>query len=283
MSDQEESDYDSCGESSDNEPTYTPTEIADMFLDFYKFLTTLHFDPADLKIPPEECWGQLIPDSFVNVKSQEVVDVLRRLPYLRRDNEPFYYSSYLIDYTTFGIEALKYRDSEMQYLEIWSHDRGEIVDQSLCIYIALGYESGGLDFVLNVVDAEVTDDVLEHNQGSPDPLQCFFDRLKEELTTLKYIPCEGMETLDVSRVPERYEEVTDGEIYSQTERTHFPSDLEAQYIRQLYRRYGWPNAFRRAECFNAVMEWTNALKERGLDYWPSVFHTYAGVSWALEP
>ncbi|KAM5435161.1 hypothetical protein MferCBS31731_006458 [Microsporum ferrugineum] len=47
-----ETDSESESEPELSEPSYTPDELAEIFLDFYTFLTMLHYDIADLKTPP---------------------------------------------------------------------------------------------------------------------------------------------------------------------------------------------------------------------------------------
>ncbi|KAM5475907.1 hypothetical protein MauCBS54593_000589 [Microsporum audouinii] len=51
-----ETDSESESESELSEPPYTPDELVEIFLDFYTFLTTLHYDIADLKTPPPGGW-----------------------------------------------------------------------------------------------------------------------------------------------------------------------------------------------------------------------------------
>jgi hypothetical protein len=77
-------------------PAYTAEELAATFLDFYIFLTTLHYDAADLKIPPPEGWPNLTPEHLASYKSSFAIEVLRRLPYF--DSEAtIHYKSDLID------------------------------------------------------------------------------------------------------------------------------------------------------------------------------------------
>jgi len=277
MSDNESDNYSLEEEGDENSglPTYSAEEIADTFLDFYKFLTTLHYNAADLKVAPEEGWGELIPDNYAEIKSEEVLEVLRRLPYFKHNNQAFHYKSYLVDYTAVERDFFDEEDERMEYLEIWCND-GEIVDQKHCIHIAWGYESGGREFVLNVLHGEITEDMLEVNQLDFKDIPSFFDELKEQYRTLKLIPCIGRETLEADSVPEREDEVTEEEFKAQTEE-NFPTDLDIQYIRQLYRKHGWPEAFRREECFRAAKELSDSLEAQGRYGWPEVDESMSHV------
>ncbi|KAF5688730.1 hypothetical protein FCIRC_1740 [Fusarium circinatum] len=62
-------------------PRYIPEELGALFVDFYSFLTTLHYDQSDLKIPPPTGWPYITPESCGHYKSDYAIQVLRHLPY----------------------------------------------------------------------------------------------------------------------------------------------------------------------------------------------------------
>src|ERR1700712_426602 len=103
---QDSQDSDSSSIHSDPGPKYTVDELAAIFLDFYTFLTTLHYDAADLKVPPPEGWGDIIPSSDSTTKSPFATEVLRHLPYFR-SKAAINYKSGLIDYTFIIPESMK--------------------------------------------------------------------------------------------------------------------------------------------------------------------------------
>ncbi|KAK4194531.1 hypothetical protein QBC40DRAFT_270039 [Triangularia verruculosa] len=80
---------------------YTPAEYAAMFLDFYKFLTTLHHAPSDLKIPPPGGWPHLTREAGVSAdyKTYHALKVTRHLPYLGGEMH-YEHKSIFIDYSS---------------------------------------------------------------------------------------------------------------------------------------------------------------------------------------
>jgi hypothetical protein len=55
--------------SASNNTTYTPSELVVIFLEIYTILATLHYDAADLKVPPPEGWPELMPEHCAGFKS----------------------------------------------------------------------------------------------------------------------------------------------------------------------------------------------------------------------
>lgn len=53
-----------------------------MLLSFYRFLTALHYDITDLKVPPPEGWPGFTPGECAHFRSDDAIQVLRHLPYL---------------------------------------------------------------------------------------------------------------------------------------------------------------------------------------------------------
>ncbi|KAJ4110266.1 hypothetical protein NW768_012026 [Fusarium equiseti] len=72
---------------------------------FYNFLTTLHFDEKDLKVPPPEGWPHLTPEFCRHFKADHTIEVLRHLPYFdQRTKVNIHRGSTLLDYTSFTRE-----------------------------------------------------------------------------------------------------------------------------------------------------------------------------------
>lgn len=68
---------------------YTIEELAAFFTDFYHFLANLHYDPVNLKLPPVSGWNTaLLPKTVVSSKSDNVVQLMRHLPYFKGTEIP---------------------------------------------------------------------------------------------------------------------------------------------------------------------------------------------------
>lgn len=259
------SDDDVSETSSDAFPRYTPEEFGAIFLDFYQFLATLHYKPEDLKVPPPEGWGDKV---HRHGRSDYALEVLRRLPYFSRNEEEvtaIHYKSSLLDYTTHPPDEMPGAcfDPAEDYFDFMRADHA--VDPADVIYIATGYESGGRQFLLDVHRGEMSEDIIRCDVVGGVDVQEFFDKLKEEYRSLRIIPYAGCVSLEAERLPECEEEITEAEICAQS--GGWGSDLDAQYVRQLYRSYGWPDAFRREEAFKAMEGLFESMRKAGRDDW----------------
>lgn len=244
-------------------PRYTPEELAAVFLDFYQFLTTLHYKPENLKVPPPEGWGDKV---HTHGKSDLAVEVLRRLPYFNSDETTaIHYKSSLLDYTTLPHDyfADSWMDTADDYYDFMRE--GRAVDPTDIVFIATGYESGGRQFLLDVNRGEVSVDVIRCEIFAGVDVNEFFDTLKEEYRSLRVIPYEGCVSMEAENVSECDEEITEAEVCAQSE--YWWSELDAQYVRQMYRSYGWPDAFRREEAFKAMEGLNESMREAGRDEW----------------
>jgi hypothetical protein len=247
------------------QPPYTPEELGAMFLDFYKFLTTLHYDESALKIPPPTGWPQITRESpkFAYFKSDYTLKVLRHLPYFNK--EPlvqFYPRSELLDFTDIGRETLEFYQTCDEDSEFWSTE--DEVDEKDVVGFSRARENGSL-FYLLVKDCEIIEDLIEGSGAqSSIPVDEFFENLKERYQTLKLIPARERETIDAERVPEIERRIMEEEVHAQTE--DWETDLDIQYIRQVYRDHGWPNSFRLEEASKVIDDWQDAMEEGSRSY-----------------
>lgn len=85
--------------SEDESFPYSPLELSTIFSGFCQALTTLHFDPSELKPSPPNGWPQMTPEFLANFKSPEVMAVLRVLPYFN-SRKNIQYKSKFIDFST---------------------------------------------------------------------------------------------------------------------------------------------------------------------------------------
>jgi len=135
--------------SDSQENEYSPTDIAEALLDFYRFLTTLHYDAKYLKIPPPEGWPGLDPLLDHLGRSDYVRDVMKQVPYFDNDcKSNIHYKSRFVDYPTLPEDCfenvmdwrLGWDDANNQ---VWSNRRDAIVDLSDFFPLALGRETWG--------------------------------------------------------------------------------------------------------------------------------------------
>lgn len=66
--------------------TYDREECIAAVRDYYHFLTKLYLDESDIEEPPEDGWPNVTADTMRGLgKTDEVIQLLRHLPYVRRD------------------------------------------------------------------------------------------------------------------------------------------------------------------------------------------------------
>ncbi|KAF5606322.1 uncharacterized protein FSUBG_6155 [Fusarium subglutinans] len=240
-------------------PRYTPEELGALFVDFYSFLTTLHYDQSDLKIPPPSGWPQITPESCGHYKSDYAIQVLRHLPYFDSTCTAYiHFKSKLLDLTAFTLEDFEKHKDYHQGREFWSSE-GELMDDSNVVCIAVGHESFSRELWLNVMDCEIFEDFHAGDMLNAVPIETFFDNLKEQYETLKLIPGRNRITIEAEKVPEHDGRITEEAVKTQAE--EWGTDLDIQYIRQVYRDYGWPESFRFQEASNVIDDWLTPLGE----------------------
>ncbi|KIL89170.1 hypothetical protein FAVG1_07564 [Fusarium avenaceum] len=217
-----------------SENSYSPAEINAVLLDFYLFLTTLHFDAQHLKLPPVEGWPGLEPLLKSLGSSDMVGQVIKCIPYFDNGSKAFiHYKSRLVDYPTLPQDCFEDimwgRVSGSD--EIYSERRQIIINMRDVFPLATGREACGKNIWLNVRDGETTlEERLMHDLPQVD-LKVFFDSLKQDYVTLKLIPCRGWITIEVYKIRERREIITEEDVIAQEEA--WGTELDIQYIRQL--------------------------------------------------
>lgn len=274
-SDGEYSEYSSTS-SSLRGPPYTPEELGAIFLDFYTFLTTLHYDPAELKVPPPGGWPGITPELCAHFKSNFAIEVLRHLPYFdSRCREFVHYKSKLIDYTSFTRENFEEARARDEDEEITDYD-GNPMDMAHVFRIANGRESGGRLLFLNVRDGLLTEDWIRCDGLGPMDVNEYFGRLKESYRRLQVIPCPGRTTLVEPNMDDRGDKITKEQVCAQTEK--WCTELDVQYIKQVYRHYGWPDAFRRDKSTAAIDELMSSMVEQR-EAWEKPFPEWLSEPW----
>ncbi|KAJ9421239.1 hypothetical protein QL093DRAFT_2351581 [Fusarium oxysporum] len=247
-------------ESVEEPPPCDPKEIGQQFLDFYNFLTTLHFDKNDLKVPPPNGWPNLTPESCAHFKADHTIEVLRHLPYFDRQTRVnIHVESTLLDYTAFTREqfegAVELYENDDEY---WGLE-GE-VDPKHVFCIAVGVGSGSRHLLLNARDGEIIQDQIGVYQDNR-VIQEYFDSLKGMYQRLELIGLPNRPVIDTWGVPEPDRIISLEEVCDETD--YFPTDLDKQYLRQLFREHGWLDAFRKDEAAKAVDDMIDAIRQAG--------------------
>ncbi|KAK3322648.1 hypothetical protein B0H66DRAFT_639044 [Apodospora peruviana] len=258
-------------ESQDEEhPVYTPGELAAIFLDFYKFLATLHYDAADLKIAPEGGWPSLSPAACAAArvnKSAQALEVLRHLPYFQRHHPTtaIHYKSILVDWSTVGAKGIKTFACIGDDETLETGD-GDPVHERDLILISRGHESGGRRLCLDtwhgrIFEYAVRDDWV----GNWDAVE-YFTIMSDNYLNLRIIPCEGRVSLEIAyRVEERdpdEAEISLEEVLDQTDEGFGNAELDVQYVRQIYRQLGWPREFKRKEAVEFFEDSDEVMEKR---------------------
>ncbi|CAK1367619.1 hypothetical protein CB0940_11592 [Cercospora beticola] len=262
--------------SDDSTEEYSPYSVEDLaaiLTDFYKFLANLHYDPADLKLPPPERWNlDILPKAIVENKSEDVVELMRRVPYFKENEKSthVHYKSKLVDYTNGEQHGIAENEDELvkDLCEVWC-SKGGIVDHQRLLVIAGGYESGGRTLILDVLHGEITEEIIRHITCPAVDIKEFFEKVEEEYRSLQLIPCPGRETQEAHRVPERAEEISEEEVKAQTGEWFGFTDLDWQFVRQVYRRCGWPDAFRRQQAVELIGDFMASNKDRTHEWEPA--------------
>lgn len=190
--------------------------------------------------------------------------MLRRLRYFDdRGNIDVHYKSRPVDYPAFTHEDFT-EASELDDPEFCSFEEGDLVDPEHILLFAKGHESQGRDLFLDVLHAEVTEEAFAANRLTGVRIEEFFNNLKQAYRSLQLIPCPGGETVEADRVDERADEITEDMVRVQAE--EWGTDLDIQYLRQLYRQHGWPDQFRKDDAKQAVHELLSSMEGRRGDW-----------------
>ncbi|KAH6964793.1 hypothetical protein EDB82DRAFT_285374 [Fusarium venenatum] len=174
---------------------------------------------------------------------------MRHLPYFDAKGAcHIHYKSKLCDLTVWTPDDFKTIEEIFDWMEFWSTEDEQ--DHSDVIYIAEGYESGGRGLWLLVKDGEIIEDMMRCDMLSSVPVEQYFAKLKEQYKKMQLVSGDGRITIEADDIPERDERISEEEVNSQTE--EWQTDLDVQYIRQIYRDHGWPHSFDSKAAFKAV-------------------------------
>ena len=253
--------------------TYSRDETVAAFTSYYDFLVKMYLGPEEIITPPEGGWPEITTETLAPLsKSDEVVALLRELPYVRRGSDdgrraqgaPY---TLLADWNQWA-RSLRDGRNDAESIRIVSEgsDNHEHVPAHVFGLTSAGAEEALflLDTRLGTVDyPDAWDEVCRTAGVEPVKAdwydlvpeeeidtwrQCawaipdFFELLKEQFRLLRWIPISPKLVIDVFTNPASSEE---GMI---------------EMLRGIYREHGWPDleAYRKEECLAAVKQ---AMKE----------------------
>ncbi|KAK1767570.1 hypothetical protein QBC33DRAFT_569894 [Phialemonium atrogriseum] len=223
---------------------------------YYDFLTKMYLDESDIVEPPEGGWPSITTESLQSLgKTNEVILLLRHLPYLRAANS----------------RALSLGRTNSDELRVCSEDPE--ISEDVPAHV-VGLTSGGdedtpvflLDTELGIVHCPGCNDGMRHNPSREpvldDPydwapeneaewradapawgIADFFEVLKDQFRELHFIPITSRNVVDIWAT------------------LHPSADGMVAMVQSIYRTHGWPNLerYRKRECLEAVQK---ALQER---------------------
>ncbi|KAL7936766.1 hypothetical protein V8C35DRAFT_296409 [Trichoderma chlorosporum] len=258
-----------------SEIRYSREECISAIRGYYNFLTKLYLDESDVLEPPAEGWPDISTSTMQGLgKTDEVVSLLRHLPYIREPNS---------DIDRIQPAAYCYFANWQDIGRLLSHDPSlaesqKVVTESASLFEVIpphviSLTDGGRDNPVFLIDTElgialwyecpgeikyspsreiVQDDPYDYEENEAQAEwrgECaawtvpdFFEMLKDQFVTLQFIPLNHRTVKDVyARMGPR-------------------SAGMREMVQEIYRRHGWPDVekYRKADCLNAVQE---ALKE----------------------
>ncbi|KAH7122412.1 hypothetical protein B0J11DRAFT_615840 [Dendryphion nanum] len=247
------------GEEGNDQPTYNRNEIITSLTDYYKFLGLLYLPSDSIKYPPEGGWQWPASTTFSPEKSEEVIELMRNLPYLQRpsawDSINIYEKCQPEDYSQFfgeppyNIDPTPWKTTLPAHVLMIGQPEGRDGH-----HIFLDTQRGTWtlsDFTVGPsepTDLSVAVDDIENpvTRTDEDGRECtenwkeyatyttpqFFTKLRNEFTELIAVP-----------YPE-------GQV-------HFAHE-EVGYFKDLFGRYGWPGEeYQKDECLEAVRRYVD--------------------------
>jgi hypothetical protein len=88
----------------------------------------------------------------------------------------------------------------------------------------------------------------------------YFEGLRDELRELMLVPAVGRFTIEVESMEERPIEIGEEQVRGQFE--EWETEVDVGWVRQVYRRHGWPDTFRGEEAMRVVDEMLESLPEQ---------------------
>ena len=260
-----------------SEITYSRDDTVAAVRDYYQFLTKLYLDPSYIITPPPSGWPSITTQHSILDKCDEVIDLLRHLPYIKTTLNDTIDAEATPECTFADYHSIFTRCSDRKTITIGTEDPAisEFVPKHV-----IGLTCGGssnprflLDVKLGTVlwyrcpeivreglmRETVEDDPYEYCEGSEEAewrgegetwaIADFFEELKGQYRRLAFVPLSSRKVVrGYKNGPPGYEDMLEG-------------------VRGVYRRFGWPDEERydKRECLRAVAEF---LEERYPEFKP---------------
>ncbi|KAI8960797.1 hypothetical protein F5Y11DRAFT_358166 [Daldinia sp. FL1419] len=214
-----------------DEISYSRDEAVATIRNYYRFLTKMYLKESDVIEPPQGGWPNLRANLQSFEKSDEVISLLRHLPYIRRPSDDR--DRKISDWAAKGRMA----GEDFKMLSEDFSIREDVPPH------VVGLTFGGRNNPIFLLDTELGVRAEGQYWAIPD----FFGVLEDQFRELKFIPTSSRTVMDVYTTPGPY------------------SDGMIPMLRDIYREHGWPDLerYRKRECLEAVQM---ALEERYPDY-----------------
>lgn len=217
---------------------YSRDEVIREVTSFYEFLLSLYLPPDALKLPPPGGWPEVTADYLQILKKDDaVVDLLKHLPYIRRDNDtPYeiYQGCVCNDYTgTFFQELASFGIADGIEPQ---EEKPTIESHVATLACAVPHDNG---FFILCDTKEGTLELVDFIDGSgmKRDVNIFFETLKKEYRTLYAVP------------------ISPGEI----ELARRAGSQRIDGLQDIYRKHGWPSdSFNKDKCAEEIMRFDRA-------------------------
>jgi hypothetical protein len=134
------------------------------------------------------------------------------------------------------------------------------------IRLAEGRESGGRLVWLNAKDGDIVDCDVKGDDEDPVDIQVYFNGLKEKYRNLDLFPgYPSIVTQEYEDIPDCDDEITEEQFLEQGPEMSVVENLA--FAKKLYRSFGWPDAFRREECWKEVERLEEEMNEMDERIW----------------
>ncbi|KAH8812149.1 hypothetical protein F5884DRAFT_784549 [Xylogone sp. PMI_703] len=227
----------------------------------YDLLTTLHIPNSAKKLSPEGGWPHITPEYLAKLgKTDLVVDVLRYLPYIaetanREDNlHNVEYKCNVIDY------SVMMTSERLEQIEDYASAlRDEPLSRHM-ITIAAGYESGGLEIILDTMSSEICEEIIRFSPGVTMDVEDYFAMMAERFRKLEIIFVPGYDPhVSVKWEPGDDIGCPDELNYLIVQEEGYATERDVKWIGHLYRKFGWPGPdYRKEEALEAVKQFVES-------------------------
>jgi hypothetical protein len=230
---------------------------------YYQFLTKLYLSESSIIEPPEGGWPQITKESIGYIgKTDEVLELLRHLPYIRFDGE------YETPQVAPGTRCVDWPNLAKEHYALaamrritdgdeWEHVPSHIVGLTMEARSSFSFnldtklgviywikcplplrQASAVERVLNDPETYAPEEELVWRDDGPAwAISDLFEQLKEEFRQLNFVPM-GPRMVD-----------DDYSLHSGT-----TGDGATDTVREVYREYGWPDLdkYRKEECLVAL-------------------------------